>query len=200
MFWDKIASLYDLFENIYNGKVYQETGKRVAAHLTKEDVVLECACGTGGISVYIAPACKKLVASDYSTGMLKQMKKKMGKYSNVTMKQADITNLEEKENTYDVVVAGNVIHLLPNPKQAMDELVRVCRDGGTLIIPTYINGSAKTNKLAVKLLDLFGANFKREFDAKSYAQFFEDMGYTNVQYEIVEGRMACDLAIIRIQK
>lgn len=29
MFWDKISALYDLFENIYNKKVYQETGRSV---------------------------------------------------------------------------------------------------------------------------------------------------------------------------
>ena len=27
MFWDKIAGLYDLFENIYNKSVFQETEK-----------------------------------------------------------------------------------------------------------------------------------------------------------------------------
>ncbi len=30
MFWDKISSVYDLFEKIYNGKVYMGTGKKVA--------------------------------------------------------------------------------------------------------------------------------------------------------------------------
>ena len=29
MFWDRIATFYDLFENIYNGKVYKNTGKEV---------------------------------------------------------------------------------------------------------------------------------------------------------------------------
>lgn len=30
MFWDKVSPLYDIFENIYNGKVYTDTGKKVA--------------------------------------------------------------------------------------------------------------------------------------------------------------------------
>ena len=30
MFWDKISPLYDIFESIYNGKVYTGTGKKVA--------------------------------------------------------------------------------------------------------------------------------------------------------------------------
>ena len=30
MFWDKVSPLYDMFENIYNGKVYTDTGKKVS--------------------------------------------------------------------------------------------------------------------------------------------------------------------------
>ena len=50
MFWNKISPVYDLFENVYNGKVYKGTGQKVADYLDKEDLVLECACGTGAIT------------------------------------------------------------------------------------------------------------------------------------------------------
>ena len=52
MFWDRVAAPYDLFEGIYNGKVYRGTGMAVAEEIEPGDVVLECACGTGAISVY----------------------------------------------------------------------------------------------------------------------------------------------------
>ena len=58
MFWDKVAFAYDFFENTYNGKVYANTGKKVAEQIESEDEVLECACGTGAISIFIAPKCK----------------------------------------------------------------------------------------------------------------------------------------------
>ena len=44
MFWDKISPLYDLFENVYNHKVYSGTGKKVAEFIDPTDVVLE-GCG-----------------------------------------------------------------------------------------------------------------------------------------------------------
>ena len=65
MFWDKVSPLYDIFENIYNGKVYTDTGKKVAELIDPSDEVLECACGTGAISIYIAQKCKKLIATDF---------------------------------------------------------------------------------------------------------------------------------------
>ena len=200
MFWDKVSGVYDLFENIYNKSVYQSTGESVAKYIKNTDRVLECACGTGAISIFIAPVCKELIVSDYSVGMLKQAKKKLKNYDNIEYKMVDITDIEAEDNTFDVVVAGNVIHLLPDPQRAMNELTRVCKDGGRLVIPTYINGDEGTNKLAVEFLEKLGASFKCQFDAESYEKFFEDMGYKNVTYEVVRGRMSCDIAVIDIKK
>ena len=141
MFWDKISSLYDLFENIYNKKVYTGTGKEVAEYINSEDEVLECACGTGAISIYIAEKCKSLIATDFAEGMLKQASKKCRHFKNVTFQKADITKLEFADASFDKVVAGNVIHLLPEPEKALAELKRVTKKGGTIIILTYINMS-----------------------------------------------------------
>ena len=200
MFWDKVSGVYDLFENFYNKSVYQSTGESVAKYIKNSDRVLECACGTGAISIFIAPVCKELIVSDYSVGMLKQAKKKLKNYDNIDYRRVDITDIEAEDNSFDVVVAGNVIHLLPDPQRAMNELTRVCKDGGRLVIPTYINGDEGTNKLAVKFLEKLGASFKCQFDAESYEKFFEDMGYKNVTYEVVRGRMSCDIAVIDIKK
>lgn len=199
MFWDKVSSLYDLFETVYNGKVYRGLGKKVAEKIGQNDIVLECACGTGAISKYIAPKCKQLIATDFSVGMLKQAAKNCRKYSNIKMRRADITHLKCRDNRFDKVVAGNVIHLLEEPYAAVKELERVCKAGGKIIIPTYINASAGVNKKAVRLLELAGANFKRQFDIDSYKKFYEDAGYKNVDYFIVEGRMPCAVAVITKQ-
>lgn len=95
-----------------------------------------------------------------------------------------------------MVVAGNVIHLLPEPQKAMEELLRVCREGGKVILPTYINKSEKSSRVAVKFLEKLGADFKQQFDADSYRRFFEDIHLTRTEFTIVEGRMPCDIAII----
>lgn len=196
MFWDKISPLYDLFENVYNHKVYAGTGKKVAEFIEPTDDVLECACGTGAITVCIAKKCKKLIATDFATGMLKQAVRKCRKFSNVSFKRADITNIRCKDARFDKVVAGNVIHLLPEPGKALSELERVVKPGGKVIIPTYINMSKKSAGLAVKFIEFLGADFKKQFDLASYKEFFETMGYQDVEYFVVEGRMPCAIAVI----
>ena len=199
MFWDKVSGLYDLFETIYNGKVYRGLGERVAEEIGQNDIVLECACGTGAISQYIAPKCRQLIATDFSRGMLKQAAKKCGKFKNVKVKRADMTNLNCRDNRFDKVIAGNVIHLLEDPHAAIKELARVCKSGGKIIIPTYINASEGVNQKAVRLLELAGANFKRQFTMDSYKKFFEEAGYRDVACFIVDGRMPCAVAVITKQ-
>ena len=199
MFWDKVSGLYDLFETIYNGKVYRGLGERVAEEIGQNDIVLECACGTGAISQYIAPKCRQLIVTDFSRGMLKQAAKKCGKFQNVKVKRADMTNLNCRDNRFDKVIAGNVIHLLEDPCAAIKELARVCKSGGKIIIPTYINASEGVNQKAVRLLELAGANFKRQFTMDSYKIFFEEAGYRDVACFIVDGRMPCAVAVITKQ-
>ena len=97
---------------------------------------------------------------------------------------------------FDKVVAGNVIHLLPEPEKALHELERVVKPGGKIIIPTYINMSKGTGTAAVKFITLLGADFKRQFNLDSYKKFFEEKGYTGVRYHVVDGRMPCAIAVI----
>ena len=197
MFWDKVSPVYDFFETAYNAKVYRNTGKIVAEEICSDDVVLDCACGTGAISKYIAPKCRLLIASDFSVGMLRQARKKCSKYENVVFKKADIMHLKCKDERFDKVIAGNVIHLLDEPELALKELLRVCKTGGKVIIPTYINIEDPLSSKTAIVLNKIGADFKRQFDYYSYTRFFTDAGYKNVEYKVAEGRMPCAIAIIR---
>ena len=47
MFWDKVANFYDIFANIYNGKVNKQLVFEVTKLIEPYDIVLECGCGTG---------------------------------------------------------------------------------------------------------------------------------------------------------
>jgi len=81
---------------------------------------------------------------------------------------------------------------------ALGELNRVCKDGGLLIIPTYMNkdSKGKTSSFA-GAVGKAGADFKREFTVDSYRQFFLDAGYSDVQVRLAEGRIPCAVAIMR---
>ena len=194
MIWDRVAPLYDLVVNTLNRRVYDGTGGAVARLIRPGDTVLECACGTGAISAAIAPACARVVATDYSEGMLKQARKKLAKHLNVTVEQADITDLRYADDSFDAVVAGNVIHLLPEPGDALKELKRVVRPGGTIIVPTYVSLTDGANNPIPRLLSRLGVRFQEHFTPASYRAFFERMGCMDVTYRVVRGRIPCVIA------
>ena len=197
MFWDRIAGVYDLFGNMYNGKVNREMCRMVSEEIKSSDVVLECACGTGMISKAIAPVCKSLTATDFSEGMLKRARKKCSKFPNITFQIADVMSLDYADESFDVVIAANVIHLLDQPYKAIAELDRVCKTGGRLIIPTYVNRE-KTGKTGgvVKVIGKAGADFKQQFTFANYRVFFEKAGYRNIDTKLINGRVPCAVAII----
>ena len=198
MFWDKVARFYDIFEKLYNGEVNCKLVIVVSNMVESGDRILECACGTGMLSKGIALRCKELIATDFSDGMLKKTKKNCQHMNNVKIIKADIMSLNFKDGEFDKVVAGNVIHLLDYPYEALTELIRVCKNGGKVIIPTYVNNEnvGKTN-LFVSLLKNLGADFKKQFDFKSYIEFFKTAGYIeNVEYILIYGKMPCAIAII----
>lgn len=198
MFWDTIAGVYDLFENIYNGKVNKKLCREVAELISAEDEVLECACGTGMLTEHIAQKCKSIVATDFSRKMLERAAKKCDKYGNACFEFADIMHLDYADGQFDKVIAANVIHLLDEPFKALAELDRVCKPGGQIIIPTYINrekGKGEESGIA-KLIGKVGADFKRQFTYDSYRQFFAESGYKNVSYKMIDGRMPCAVAVI----
>ena len=198
MFWDNVADVYDVFVNVINGKTHQQLRRIVSSLIEPDDTVLECACGTGLLSAVIAPKCRQLTATDFSEKMLKKAEKNCRSFRNITYAQADITALSFADGSFDKVVAGNVIHLLDNPVTALRELNRVCKDGGMLIIPTYMNkdSKGKTNSFA-GAVGKAGADFKRQFTVESYRQFFRDAGYPDVKVALADGRIPCAVAIMR---
>ena len=194
MIWDRVAPLYDLVVNALNRRVYDGTGAVVARLIRPGDTVLECACGTGAIASAIAPACARVVATDFSEGMLKQARKKLARFPHVVVEQADITDLHYADDSFDAVVAGNVIHLLPEPGDALKELKRVVRPGGTIIVPTYVIPKKRAHTIFLKLISRCGIHFQEHFDPASYRAFFERMGCVGVTYRVVRGRIPCMIA------
>ena len=115
----------------------------------------------GVLTKAIAPKCKSLIATDFSASMLKRAKKKCRKYENTRFEQADILRLPYPDESFNCVVAANVIHLLDEPYRALRELDRVCKRGGRIIIPTYMNQTEKARRTKCRTLSAKPARISR---------------------------------------
>lgn len=197
MSWDNVAWIYDLFANVVNRRANRALCAEVEKLILPGGDVLECACGTGLLSGAIAGKCKSLIATDFSAKMLDRARRKYARLRNVKFERADILNLPYPDERFDAVVAANVIHLLDDPHRALRELDRVCKPGGRIIIPTYMNRTERGSTNGVSnAIGRAGADFKREFTPKTYEKFIADAGYADARYMLCEGRIPCAIAAI----
>ena len=196
-FWDRIAGFYDLAERT-NKKANAEAVRRAASLTPVGAAVLDCAAGTGEFSLALAPRAGTVLCTDLSRPLLDRAKEKAQQrgLSNITFAVRDLTALPDPDGAFDVVVAANVLHLLPDPEQAAAELWRVTAPGGKLILPTYLQGEAGPGfKLLIALYKLLGFRPRYFFTVDSYAGFFRRCGLT-AQVTRVDGRLPVGFAVL----
>jgi SAM-dependent methyltransferase len=111
----------------------------------EESLVLEAGCGVGAQTKIIAPKNSRshfisIDLSEESIAEAKKMGASLG-LKNVAFRQADIYHLPFKDETFDGVLVCFVLEHLPDPAQALRELKRVLKTGGTLMAIEGDHGS-----------------------------------------------------------
>lgn len=105
--------------------------------LWKDKVVLDVGCGTGIQTVHYAQGAKLVFAIDISEHLIRKLQKKVesGGLRNVMIMQSDATRIPLESDSVDFVSAyGDVIGHIPNFRQAIAEMARVCKRGGIVTI------------------------------------------------------------------
>jgi uncharacterized membrane protein YbaN (DUF454 family)/ubiquinone/menaquinone biosynthesis C-methylase UbiE len=195
-FWDVFAPIYDLVQNNMNRKSFFGVVQAVRELTPVDAIVLECAAGTGEISIAIADKAKHILCTDMSEKMLNIAEKKAKKrdIGNISFDKRSIYDIGEADNSFDVVIASQVLHLLDNPELAAAELRRVARK--TVIVPVCLLKELRGfTKYSVKIWRLFGFAPKQEFNADCYAQFLKNIGFEDFKMIIIKGRMPMAVAV-----
>lgn len=197
-FWDRVAGLYDLAEWTNRG-VNAAAAARVAQLVPKGARVLDCAAGTGRFSLAAAQRAGSVLCTDRSEAMLAQARKKAAKQglSNIGFAVRDITALSDPDGSFDAVIAGNVLHLLPEPEKAVRELWRVTAPVGRLILPTYLQGKAGAAYGAmIQIYQGVGFHYEHAFTPETYREFLERLELGPVAVEVIHGGVPEGIAVL----
>lgn len=101
--------------------------------------IFELGCGNGDLwKEHITNLGKdtKLILSDFSEGMVKQVKERYQGHPNVTFEQINIEELPYPEATFDIVIANMMLYHVPDLEKALSEAARVLKPGGTFYAAT----------------------------------------------------------------
>src|SRR3954465_6144200 len=100
--------------------------------------VLDVAAGTGNASLPAARAGAEVIASDLTPRLLEDGEKRASS-EGLTLKwqEADAEPLPFDDASFDVVMSCIGVMFAPHHQAAAEELVRVCRPGGTLGLPSW---------------------------------------------------------------
>lgn len=175
-FWNRFAPVYDLATSSGDAGL-AEAASYVASFAHPTDVVLDAACGTGTFACALAPSAGYVAACDFAPAMVERAAAKARKLGldNVACGPGDLMDLNFADDTFDMVVAGNVLHLLDDPKRAIDELLRVTRPGGVIALPNYVNAEA-LNRRFLGLIEAVGFTAEHEWDERGFLAFLDASG------------------------
>jgi ubiquinone/menaquinone biosynthesis C-methylase UbiE len=106
-----------------------------ASRIGQGDRVLDVAAGTGNASIPAAATGARVVAADLTPELLEVGRAIAAERSlDVEWREADAEALPFDDNGFDAVVSCIGVMFAPHHQRAADELVRVCRPGGTLAL------------------------------------------------------------------
>ena len=133
-FWDKNAGRYDRFMR-KDRAAYDEMYELIRP-VVRHKTVLELAAGTGLIAKHIVNAVAHIEATDASAEMIAEAKRD-NRSAKLHFSVQDMFCLPYAEESFDVVIVSNALHIVPQPEKALQEIKRVLKDDGVLIAPTF---------------------------------------------------------------
>ncbi len=113
------------------------------AGITDGATVLDLGSGAGNdvfIARKIVGSSGKVIGIDFTDQMIYKARLNCDKlaYNNVEFRKGDIENLPINDETIDVVISNCVLNLVPDKKQAFNEIYRVLKNGGHFCVSDVV--------------------------------------------------------------
>ena len=175
-FWDRNAGRYDRF--MRKDRAAYETMYGLIRPVVKGKTVLELATGTGLIAKNIVNAAAHIEASDTSAEMIREAKRR-NHSAKLYFSVQDMFCLPYADESFEVVIVSNALHIVPQPEKALWETRRVLKDDGVLIAPTFTHaGNSFFGKVRAFFMKLAGFPLHSKWTSEEYLRFLRQNGWT----------------------
>ena len=121
--------------------------------IAPDDHVLEVGVGTG-MALPLYPTHCRIVGIDLSEGMLKKAEERIANHGleHVTLQRMDAGQMSFPDDTFNVVMAAYVVTAVPDYRQVVSEMIRVCRPGGRIVMLNHFSNGNKFIAAVEKLI------------------------------------------------
>ena len=203
--FDGIAKRYDLMNDVAAmGQVGMWRELMVEAlDIEQGDVVMDLAAGTGTSTTAIARAGARVVAADFSLGMMAEGRRRGAP---VPFVGADAQHLPFATDSFDAAVISFGLRNVQEPRTALSEMARVVRPGGRIVVcefstPTWKPFRTVYEKYLLRALPAVAGKVATTVDAYEYLaesilewpdqellrRWFIDAGLEKAQYRNLSG-------------
>ena len=175
-FWDRTAKIYDHFIK-KDHKAYKQMYSLIYP-VVRHKQVLELATGTGLIAQHIVRSADHIEATDASQEMIEQAKQGV-KSTKLYFSVQDMFHLPYADQSFDVVIVSNALHIVPEPERALAEIRRVLKDDGVLVAPTFTHAdNAFFGKVKAFFMKLAGFPLHSKWTSHEYLAFLWENSWT----------------------
>ena len=175
-FWDRNAVLYDRFIR-KDGAAYEMMYEMIQP-VVRHKTVLELATGTGLIAKHIVNAAALVEATDASAEMIAEAKRD-NHSAKLHFSAQDMFHLPYANQSFDVAIVSNALHIVPQPEKALQEIKRVLKDDGVLIAPTFTHAeNSFSGKVRAFFMRRVGFPLHSKWTSAEYLRFLSQNGWT----------------------
>lgn len=186
--FDRVHKHYDNFMKFF--KLYKVEEITDLLELKGNEIVVDIGGGTGRLAEYLKGKCKVVYVLDESQGMLSKIKAGDG----VIAMLGDALNTKLDAESVDRVILSDVFHHIKEQSKLIEELHRILKKDGKLVILDFEKNNLKTKILKYFEYILFGRLYFRTskeiielLRERFLVTEFVDRGY----YFLIRGEKVC---------
>ena len=146
--YDGWAPVYDLIFSL----PFQPSRLAAAALAARAREILVVGVGTG-LELPLLPRAARVTGVDLSRPMLEIARRRVARKGlSADLREMDAQAMSFPDNAFDMTLAPFFLSVAPEPKRALDEMMRVTRPGGDIVVVNHFKGDGGVIALAEKAL------------------------------------------------